>query len=63
MENFEKEYFIAKETELWNKLNEYIEVFGELEHRTNLIRAQWATYYRICKTFFPEYISAGTLDS
>ena len=63
MENFEKEYFVSKETELWDKLNEYIEVFGEMHNSTNLIRAQWATYYRICKRFFPEYKSAGTLDS
>lgn len=63
MENFEKEYFIAKEAELWNKLNEYIEVFGELDNNTKLIRAKWATYYRICKRFIPEYRNTGTLGS
>lgn len=63
MENSEKEYFMGKETEMWNKLNEYIEEFGEFDNKTKLIRAQWATYYRICKRFFPEYRSSGTLDS
>lgn len=63
MENLEKAYFVAKETELWNELNEYVEVFGILDNRTSIVRAQWVTYYRICKRFFPEYRSAGTLDS
>ena len=63
MKNFEKEYFITKETKLWDELNKSIEVFGKMDIITILIRAQWATYYIICKTFFPEYISARTLDS
>ena len=63
MENFEKEYFITKEAKLWNELNKSIEVFGKMDMITILIRAQWATYYIICKTFFPEHRSAGTLDS
>ena len=61
MENFEKAYFVAKETELWDKLQKAMYEYGATSPFTNIVRAHWASYYEICKHFFPEY-SHTTLD-
>ena len=62
MENFEKEYFVAKEAELWDKVEIAIEEYGATSAYTNIIRARCASYYEICKHFFPEYRHSATPD-
>lgn len=62
MENFEKAYFVAKEAELWGKVEIATEEYGATSAYTNIIRARWASYYEICKHFFPEYRHSATPD-
>lgn len=62
MENFEKEYFVSKESELWDKVLQAKEKYGETSEYTNISRARWASYYEICEHFFPEYRHSATLD-
>lgn len=62
MENFEKEYFVAKEAELWNKVVIATEEYGATSAYTNINRARRASYYEICKHFFPEYRHSAILD-
>lgn len=62
MENFEKAYFVAKETEYWDNLCKASVEFGTTHQYTDLIRAKWAVYYDICKHFFHEYRTMQTLD-
>ena len=62
MENFEKAYFVAKETEYWDKLCKASVEFGVTHRYTNLICAKWVVYYDICKHFFREYRPTATLD-
>ena len=62
MENFEKAYFVAKETELWDKLQKAIYEFGATSQYATITRARWVSYYETCKRFFPEYRPTATLD-
>lgn len=62
MENFEKAYLVAKETEWWNKLDKAMYEHGATSSFTCIVRARWASYYEICKHFFPDYRSTATLD-
>lgn len=62
MENFEKEYFVAKEAELWDKVVKATEEYGATSAYTTISLARWASYYEICKHFFPEYMPSATLD-
>ena len=60
MEIFEKTYLVAKETELWDRLNKAIEEYGQRDQYTMSIRARWVSYYETCKHFFPEYRPTAT---
>lgn len=60
MENVEKAYFVAKETELWDKLQKAIYECGATSQYANIIRARWVSYYETCKHFFPEYRPTAT---
>lgn len=62
MEIFEETYLVAKETEWWDRLKKAIEEYGQTAPYTMTIRACWASYYEICKHFFPEYRAIATLD-
>lgn len=62
MEIFEKTYLVAKETEWWDKLEKAMDEHGATSSFTNIVRARWASYYEICKHFFPEYRPIATLD-
>ena len=62
MEIFEKTYLVAKETEWRVRLNKTIEEYGQTAPYTMSVRAHWASYYEICKHFFPEYRPIATLD-
>lgn len=48
------EYIINKESESFDKLNNYRNVFGENTAETSRARANWASYYGIIKVFHLE---------
>lgn len=53
---------MAKEAELWDKVLQATEEYGETSAYTNISRVRWVSYYEICKHFFPKYRNSATPD-